>query len=67
MSLVKNLQQLREELNKMQDKDLSETVLTPVYKQYERLRVVASLKAILWSRGRLCSEETLCVEEARLR
>lgn len=65
--LVRNLQQLREEVNRMQDNSLAETILTPIFKQYERLPITATLKAVLWRRPRVCSVETLCSEEARLR
>lgn len=65
--LVRNLQQLREEVTRMQDQQLSVTILTPILKQYEGLIPTAMMAAPLWRRPRMCSLEALCAEEARLR
>lgn len=65
--LVRNLQQLREEVTRMQDQQLSVTILTPILKQYEVLRPEATLRPSRWRRPRVCSLEALCTEEARLR
>lgn len=67
MSLIRDLQQLREDVNKLQEGERETTVLTRIFKSYSTLRIRVRLRHVAWARGRYCSEETYCAEEARLR